>query len=228
MYELYAYKAEPHKPAVKIRQLTMKREWMDAATYHCYPLTYANQFGYGLYFEEDIVFSWDGDKRNPAIATVGKKHVWSGRPEGTVSFETNLILKSDENVSVLVLPVPNQVIKNTMTIAAVISTSFFTGALPVVWKLEEPGEYVVPAGTNIACILPLSIADLHNSTVHCIDEVFPGERLHNIPEYVDTIHAIKDATGVQPKFYKKGIDHKGNKIGTHEVNKLILNVEYKQ
>lgn len=226
MYNLDVYKGDPNRTTAKIKQLGVKRDWMSIATYHCYPLTVANTIGYGIYFEDDIKFSWDGNLRNPAIATEGKEHVWSGRPEGTVSFETNLIFNSDENTSLLTIPVPNQIIKGVTTISTLVSTSFFTGSFPVVWKLEEPGEYFVPAGTNLACIVPISMKSLNNSNINFKDIVYPGYRLHNDTEYIDAIHKHAEEKGNQPKLYKKGIDHHGNVVGSHEVDNLVLKVTY--
>lgn len=225
MYNLDVYKGDPTRTTAKIRQLEAKREWMSAATYHCYPITFANTLGYGIYFDEDISFTWDGIKNNPAIATLGKSNIWSGRPEGTVSFDTNLVFKSDENTSILTMPVPNQYVDGATVLTSVIASSFFTGTFPVVWKLDKPNfEYFIPAGTNIACILPVSIAQFQDSNINIFNEAFPGRRIHNETEYVDAIHNSVDQDGLQPKLYKKGVDQFGNKLGKHEVDRLVMKV----
>jgi hypothetical protein len=125
------------------------------------------------------------------------------------------------------MPVPNQFIKGVSVVGALLSTSFFTGTFPVVWKIEEAGEYVVPAGTNIACLVPISLKSLNNSNINYMNEEFPSYRVHNDPEYVDAIHNHVDQFGQQPKLYKKGINHHGDKIGEHEVNQLNMKVSYK-
>lgn len=226
MHNLNAYKGNPNISSAKIKQLDIKRDWMSLGTYHCYPLTVANTIGYGIYFDEDISFSWDGDIHNPAKAIKGGEHIWSGRPEGTVSFDTNLIFQSTGDTSLLTMPVPNQFIEGASVVGALISTSFFTGTFPVVWKLEKAGEYFVPAGTNIACIVPISMKELNNSNINYLDEVYPSYRVHNDSEYVDAIHNHVDQNGQQPKLYKKGIDHHGNKIGEHEIDRLVMRVTY--
>lgn len=227
MYNIDAHRADSSRNPARLKQLSVKRDWMSIGTYHCYPLTLANTIGYGLSFEKDISFSWDGDIRNPAVATKGKEYVWSGRPEGTISFDTNLIFMSDESVSLLTIPVPNQFIKGVSVITTLLSTSFWNGTFPVVCKLDEPGEYNIPAGTDIACLIPFSTKALNNSNINYIDEVYSGYRVHNDQDYVDAIHKHVDENGQQPKLYKKGLDHHGNKIGEHEVDNLILKVTYK-
>jgi len=228
MYSLDAYIGNPHVKTAKIRQLNGKRDWMSAATYNCHPVALVNTLGYGIYFEEDISFIWDGSKNNPAKAILGSDYIWSGRPEGTVSFNTNIVFTSDENTSILTIQPPNEFIKGASVISSIISSSFFTGSLPVVWKLDEPNkEYFVPAGTNIACIIPISISQFQNSNINVFNKELEKRRIHNESEYIDAIHNYVDLNGVQPKLYKKGLDHKGNKIGKHEIDKLILKVTYK-
>lgn len=225
MYNVDVYMGDPTRKSAKLRQLGVKREWMSASTYHCYPVAFANTLGYGIYFEEDISFTWDGIKNNPAIANLGQSNIWSGRPEGTVSFDTNLVFKTDENTSILTMPVPNQYVEGATVLTSVIASSFFTGTFPVVWKLDKPDfEYVIPAGTNIACILPISIAQFQDANINVIPKIFPSRRIHNEVEYVDAIHNAVDQDGQQPKLYKKGVDHFGNKLGKHEVDRLVMKV----
>ena len=228
MYNVDVYKGTPNRSSAKIRPLTMQRDWMSPATYHCYPLTFANSFGYGIYFEDDISFSWDGNESNPAIADLGKDHIWSGRPEGTVSFDTNLVFKTDENTSILTIPVPNKQIDGATVITSLISSSFFTGGFPIVWLLNEPNKkYFIPAGTDIACIIPISMSQFQDSTINVFNDVFPSQRVHDSREYIDYIHDFADKNGTQPKLYRKGINHLGEKIGSHEIDTLRMKVNYK-
>lgn len=228
MYELDAYKDNDRMPSAKIRQLKTKRDWMHEVTYNCTPVTLMNTLGYGIYFEEDISFSWDGDRKNPAEANIGKHLVWSGRGEGTVSFNTNLIFKTDKDVSMLTLPVPNQFIEGAEVISTILSTSLFTGAFPIVWKLHHPNkEYFVPAGTNIACLLPISVAQFQNSNINIIDKVFdPSKRIQDKPEYLKKIQEYVEQ-GKRIRMYKKAINENGEKIGEHEVENLTMSVTYK-
>jgi hypothetical protein len=226
MYNIDAYVGNPNKKSAQIKQLPLKRDWIHSTTYNCFPVGFANTFGYGVYFDEDISFIWDGDVANPAKAVLGKDYVWEGRGEGTVSFVTNLVFKSDPDVSLITLPVPNHFIQGASVITTILSTSFFTSEFSIVLKIDENfagKEITIPAGTPVACILPISIAQFNNSTINIKPGPFPFERTHDRDDY---IKAIKDfmAKGINPRFYKKGIDEKGNKIGSHEVDKFVLNV----
>ena len=228
MHNVNVYKANHEKKAAKIRPLTIRRDWMYKDTYNCHPINFANTLGYGVYFEDDISFIWDGNRAHGAVPILGKEHVWYGRGEGTVSFVTNLIIKTDENTSLLTMPVPNEFIDGANVISTVLSTSLFTGVFSVVWKLEKPDtEYFIPAGTNIACILPVSIAQFQNSTINMIEGQAPFERIQDSPSYIAALAELNNQ-GIRPRMYKKGIDHNGNIIGKHEVDELILNVNYDQ
>lgn len=230
MYKVDGYKDNDRLVSAKIRPLSPKREWMHSMTYNCTPITVANSLGYGIYFDEDISFMWDGDRKNPAEAILGKQYVWSGRGEGTVSFNTNLILRTDPEVSMLTLPVPNEFIDGAEVITTILSTSVFTGSFPVVWKLHEANrEYFVPAGTNVACLLPISISQFQGTNINILPEIYPPEkRVQDRKEYLDTIQEAVQAGKPRLKMYKKAIDEKGNSLGYHESENVKMTVTYKE
>jgi len=228
------YKIEVYKlgngPSAKLRPLNIQREWMDSGVYHCIPISIANKIGYGVYFEEDISFRLDS-KNGSAYSTNTNSFIWSGesltnnaygRGYGTVSFEPNLIFKTDENVSLMTMPVPNQILENATVISTLLSTSFFTASLPIVWKLhKENHEYFIPAGTDVACVLPISLSSIQNCEMNYHDYDFPDEKINSSPEYLDALSEKMNSDG-KSGFYKKAIDHNNNKIGKHEVDKLNL------
>lgn len=230
MYNVDVYLGNEGKSA-KIKPLSPKRDWMreiNSLAYNCYPMTSANLLGFYVYFDEDISFFWNGDTFTPAKTTNDSVHVWSGRPLGTVSFETNLVFKSDKNTSILVGPVPNHFIEGANVISSLVSSSFFTGSLPIVWKLHIPNkEYFIPAGTPIASVLPLSLSEFNNSEINFMNKQYPDYRLHNDSEYIDWIHDQYAKNEFWPKVYEKGKDHKGNKVGEHEVQRLNMKVNNK-
>ncbi|MEY3434785.1 MAG: hypothetical protein RLZZ195_267 [Pseudomonadota bacterium] len=229
MYDVVAYRGTNGKGA-KLRQLKFQRDWMHSSTYSCFPIAQANVFGYGVYYDEDISFKWNGDRESAAVGILGKEHIWSdaGRSEGTVSFVTNLVFKSDKNISLLTMPVPNEPLEEAMVLSTILATSFFTGELSIVWRIKPEfanKEILIPAGTNIGCILPISIGEFNNSTITILNEDFPYPKTNDRKEYVDALHASVRETGKRLRLYKKGMDEFGNKIGSHEADPIILNVK---
>lgn len=229
MYSIDAYRPQLNNGA-KIKQLPYHRDWMSTPTYSCYPLVLANTFGYGVYFDEDISFIWHGNINVSAKATNGSKYVWDqqGRPEGTASIETNLWFKSEENISLLTLPVPNYFPEEYSVMSTILSTSFFTGPFSVGLKINKSyidKEIIIPAGQIFACIIPLSISSFQNSNINIYNKPFPFKKIHDTAEYVNTLHQYrKDNDEKNLSLYKKGLDQDRNKIGAHEVQRIIMNV----
>jgi hypothetical protein len=230
MYKVDAYIDNPLRKTAKLRQLGVKRDWMHPITYNCHPVTFANTLGYGVYFDEDISFVWEGDVREPAIGVIGKEYTWQARSEGTISFLTNLIFKTDKDTSLLIMPVPNQFNKEATVVTSILSTSFFTGELHIVWKIDPEyigKEILVPAGTNVACLLPVSIKQFHNSNINMMNTTFPFAKIQDKKEYVEKMKNYFDENGSRIKMYKKAIDENENIIGEHEVDNLIMSVTEK-
>jgi hypothetical protein len=152
--------------------------------------------------------------------------VWEGRGDGTVSFSTGLVFKTDPNTSILTMSVPNQEMPGITVMTTVLSTSFFLSDLPVVWKINDSmigKEISIPAGTNIACVLPVSIAQFQDSLITIHDDVLDQASIHSNEEYIKTIKTINNS-GKKSNFYKNGTDQYGNIVGKHEVDRLRMNV----
>jgi len=227
MYSVNAYIENPSLAPANISQLSIRRDWMGSETYNCDPVTLANTLGYGISFPVDISFIWDGKLWEPGYGILGKEYIWSGRPDGTVSLITNLIFKTDENTSLLTTSVPNQFVKEYEAISTIISTSFFANVFSVVLKINEDyvgKEIFIPANTNVACILPISIKQFDDSVIKINNSAFPYEKIHGNQDYINALHKGRDE-GKRLKLYRSGKDHMGNIIGKHEVIKLKLNVE---
>lgn len=226
MHNVDVYIDNMNLPTAKIRPLELKRDWMHSYTYNCHPIAMANTFGYGIYFDHDISFIWKGSRDEGAVGIIGKENVWVGRGEGTVSFASNLIFRTDENTSMLTMPVPNEYLDGAKVLSTILSTSVFTGTFTVVWKLDTPNkEYLVPAGTNIACLLPISIASIQGSVFNIKNASSPFPRIQDSDEYMKYLKE-KNSEGLRPRMYKKGIDHTGKIIGRHEVDRIDLIVRY--
>lgn len=227
MYSVEAYIENPLIPPAIISQIKVKRDWMGSDTYNCDPVTLANTLGYGISFPKDISFVWDGNPESLARGISGKEYVWEGRPDGTLSLLTNLIFKTNEDTSILTTSVPNVFTEEYGAISTIISTSFFTNSFSVVLKLNKNfanKEIVIPAKTNVACILPISVKQFDNSSIKIMRGKYPNENIHGNKDYIDALHDAK-SKGYRLKLYKKGMDHKGNIIGKHEAIKLNMNVE---
>jgi hypothetical protein len=212
-----------------ISQLSIKREWMDETfdrhAYHCFPITLTNGLGWGISFPEDISFIWDGVfDSTPDHVTIlsGDKYVSTGRGQATISFNTGLIFQTDESVSLLAFPVPNQFIRGATSFTTLISTSFFKGELPIAWMVTEPDKVItIPAGTPIAAIMPISISNLQTFELTVIDSPMNPEFFVGMENYGEKIQEIV-AKGEWSNFYRDGVNASGETLGNHETKAIRL------
>jgi hypothetical protein len=119
---------------------------------------------------------------------------------------------------------PNHFIDGAMPFTSVISTSFFEDMLPIAWTITRPyTKILIPAGTPVATLIPISIKGLSNFELdvhdlrHSLDhEIYQQKR-------ADAWQKITSSGGFT-NFYRDGVDYNGNKIGEHELKSLVLNV----
>jgi len=231
MYRIIAEKTSSY--AADVFQMPVKRDWMDDTydkhAYNCFPVTLTNRLGWGMSFPEDISFIWDGisDSTTDHITVLsGEKYINLGRANATISFNTNIKLITDKDLSILVLPPSNFFNKGSECFTTLISTSFFNGPIPVVHKITESNKVItIKANTPICTIIPISLGDLQNSEIVFREHQPVGDK--NGDEYDNKIRKIREEIYGQGKwtnFYKEGKGWDGEKIGDHEVNSIKLKV----
>lgn len=233
MINLTAYQIGTETATVEPLQVT--RDWMDATpekhAYHCFPVTQANTVGWTIAMPIDIKFIWNGinDTSGSNITILeGDSLVYTGRGQSSVSFNTNLLFRSDNNISLLTMTPPNYFNPDYEVIGSVISTSFFRNPLPLAIKALTPNkEITIPAGTPIATILPISLSQLKDSVIEV--KKFPQEEMHEWNEknkaYGDAAQVLS-TKGEWTDWYRDAVDQDGNKIGEHEAKSLKLKTVY--
>jgi len=213
-----------------VEPLPATRDWMDQShgkhAYMCFPMSLTNRLGWGISFPEDIVFIWDGiDDTTPDHVKVLKGEQWATPKRGnaTISFETGLVFKTDPNVTMLTMPVPNQFVAGAQCFTTLISTSFYMPPLPLAWKLTEANkEITIPAGTPVAAVLPISLGALENDYVMELEEApLPHSYWEEVTKYGDAAQ-IKNGVGDWSKMYRDAVDYRGEKVGAHETKSIKL------
>jgi len=228
MYKIDVYKTS--EKAADIFQMPVKRWWMDETyekhAYSCFPVTLTNRLGWGLSFPEDISFIWDGisDSSDKHIKVLsGNKYLDLQRANATVSFDSNLMFRTDSNLSILVMPPSNYFVNGATCFTTIMSTSFFNGPIPIVYRVTEPNKIItIKANDPICTIVPISLTELQDSEV-----IF--KELKNETSQIDRLNEMKTRDAIYRKrewthFYKNAINWKGEKMGDHEVKSIKLNV----
>lgn len=221
------YKSD--KDSADIKQVSIKRDWMDKTdnkhAYQCMPVSLANTLGWAISFPEDISFIWDGisDTSDTHVKIIkGHKYCSTARANGTISFNTYLTVKTDENITTLIMPVPNQFNENAQCFTTLITTSFYKSMIPIAWKILKPNvEIKIPAGYPVAVILPISLTELQNFEVN-IEKESMLEKFHN--EIQENLEYVKERSklGKFTHLYRKAKNSKNEIVGRHEVQNLEL------
>jgi hypothetical protein len=222
-----------HENSATVEQLKVTREWMDNTAgrhvYMCFPLTLTNGLGWGVSFNKDIRVIWDGIEDSSADHVKileGEDFVYTGRGHGSISFKSGLLVNTDEDVSMLTMPVPNQFIQGVQTFTTLLSTSFYRGEFPIAMKITEPNREIhIPAGTPVAAILPISISKLQkNFEMEIVQETPPWEYWEEQRKYGEAAEAKNNAYPFVEwsKMYRDAINYDGTPMGKHESKNIKL------
>lgn len=218
-----------------VEPLSAKRKWMDdtfdAHAYKCFPVSLTNQLGWGISFPEDISFIWDGiSDSSPDHVKIlsGEKYAYSGRANATISFNSGLVFRTNKDVSLLSMPAPNFFIDGAVPFTTIISSSFFTGELPIAWMITKPNEVItIKAGTPVISVLPIDLESLNNSEMVLKPlSSFPPPVYNDISDpsnYSEIIKALNQS-GDWSNFYRDAVDQLKRKIGSHQVKAIRLKV----
>lgn len=228
MYDVLVYKKT--EDAANISQLSVKREWMDdtvdAHAYVCFPVTLANSLGWAISYPEDISFVWDGvsDTSGHHVTILsGHKYCYTERANATISFKTGLVFRTNQNTSLLQMPVPNLFTDEYQSFTTLISTSFYQGDLPCALRILKPNKIItIKANTPISSIFPVSLSEIQGSSIS-----YSGiEILNTNDSNENKINQPKQKLqkGFWTNSYRDATDINGNKLGNHEVKSIKLKV----
>lgn len=198
----------------------------NAHAYHCFPISLANGLGWGISFPEDISFIWDGidtDKEEGHIQILsGHKYVNENRRSATLSLNTNIRFTTDENVTMLTMPVPNLFIDGIISYTTLMSTSFYPHTLPAAIKITKPNCIItIPANTPVVAVLPISINEINNTEMELHDFVMSFEQAEKSKSYAKVSQEF-NKNGEWTNFYRNATNEKNEPVGRHEIKSFRL------
>jgi hypothetical protein len=231
--DLVAYK-DKNSHAL-IDQLPMQRSWMedtfDRHAYQCFPVSMANRLGYGIAFDVDISFIWDGtysseDKHVRVLR--GGDFVSSRRANGTVSFDTGIYFSPYKNISLLTMPPPNIFSDGYQCMSTIVSSTALVGSLPIALMINKPNEEIlIKAGTIVASVMPVFLNKINDMTLtvkNGLPDFMRDEEWNNLIRERGDVSQQLNSKGEWTHFYRNAIDHRGDKYGEHEVKKIVMKV----
>jgi len=216
----------------KIEPMSIKRDWMDATSekhaYRCFPVTQANVVGWNISCIEDIVFTWDGinDQTDQHINIENPIGSYAGRGQSSISLNTSLIFRTDQDVSILTINPVNYFNDDFETMSNLISTSFYDNPLPLALKAKKANvKTVIKAGTPIATIIPISLTQLNNTSIQIINYEDKDRSRQSANEAYGTAAQILNSSGQWTDWYRDAVNEKNESLGSHETKTLRLSVK---
>lgn len=218
---------------IEIAPMSIKRDWMDATpdkhAYHCFPVTQANMIGWNLYSTKDIRFIWNGinDTNSENVKIIeGQEFSYTGRGQSTVSINTGLVFRTDQNISMFTINPVNYFNDNFETMSSLISTSFYPNPIPLAIKARAANkEILIKAETPLATIIPISLTALDNTSITMVDYIDKNnERSNANVSYGEAAQAVNQS-GKWTDWYRNAVNEKQESIGSHEVKALKLSVD---
>ena len=212
--------------------MSIKRDWMDATSeghaYRCFPVTQANVIGYSLSCKEDIEFEWEGinDQTDQHIKIFSPEGSYAGRGQSSISLDTGLIFRTDEDVSILAINPVNSFNDEFETMSSLISTSFFNNPFPLALKAKVPNKKVIiKAGTAVATLIPISLTKLNDTVVSIVDYEDPDNKRAEANISYGKEAQIVNSSGQWTDWYRNAVNEKNESLGSHEVKVLKLYVK---
>jgi len=203
---LRTIKAIPvHPEGCTIEPGCKTRDWFLNHTYKCLPVTTANAFGWDVVLSDTLEFEWDGGDRPENLKLhKGDKIAESHFGMGTLTITLRHMFETPEGVHLMVMPIPNadDVVLEPMT--AIVETDWIDYPFWVTCRVAKTGKHVVPAGTRIARIMPMSLGVMGGLRI-----CEAGEPVEQYKERYALAQRRTNEKGVWTKKYQKQMVYKG-------------------
>jgi hypothetical protein len=218
---------------IDILPMSIKRDWMDQTAekhaYRCFPVTQANMIGWSLSCSKDIRFIWNGinDQSGDNIEILeGGDFCYTGRGQSTLSFNTGVVFKTDQDISLFTINPVNYFNEDFETMSCLMSTSFYHNPIPLAIKARSANkEILIKAGTPIATVIPISLTAIDNTSIKINKYQDIGRKREKADRsYGEAAQEINKA-GKWTDWYRNAVNEKGESLGNHEVKALKLGVE---
>lgn len=152
--------------SVDIVPATKTRDWFSPHTYKCTPLTCANTLGWDLVLNESITVEWDGGVYKDNLTVIEGHGAKSHFGIGTFTLDPGYIWRTDENINLMVMPVPNTDNKDIQTMSAVIETDWLSYPWFLTIRVINKGKTTIPKGTPVARVIPVDTGTIENTKIY--------------------------------------------------------------
>ena len=222
-----------HGAPFDIAPMSIKRDWMDNTSeghaYRCFPVTQSNVVGWSIFSKEDIEFVWDGinDQTQDHIEIIkAPEGSYGGRGQSSISFNTGLVFRTEQNVSLFTINPVNYFNDDFETMSNMISTSFYDNPLPLAIKSKSPNKNVlIKSGTPLATIIPISLSELNNTSIKMVEYKDQDRKRIEANISYGEASQVLNSSGEWTDWYRNAVNEKQESLGSHEVKTLKLGVD---
>lgn len=215
-----------------INPMSIKRDWMDATSenhaYRCFPVTQANVIGWSLSCSEDISFEWNGinDQTPNTVQILSPLTAYSGRGQSSISFNTGLVFRTDQDVSIFTINPVNYFSDEFEIMSSLMTTSFYDNPIPLALKAKVANKVItIKSGTPIATIIPISLTNLNNTVIKISKHKDPERKREGSNISYGTASQVINTSGQWTDWYRNAVNEKQESLGSHEAKTLKLTVE---
>jgi len=169
MIQIYPVVSDSIK-SVDIVPATKTRDWFIPHAYKCTPLTCANTVGWDLVLNETVVVEWDGGVYHDNLKVIKGAGAKSHFGMGTFTLDPGYIWRTDENINLMVMPVPNSDNTDIQTMSAIIETDWLSYPWFLTIRVVNKGKTTIPKGTQLARIIPINTGAIENTKIYKMPE----------------------------------------------------------
>jgi hypothetical protein len=174
-------------PTHVMRPASSTREWMNEALvrnpYRCLPLSIANQWGWEILSMAAYDVTWNGGN---ATSDIIVKHISGPKEylpkshfgEGTITWHTGYVFKTEYPYGIYVSGAPNNPKPNIMPLSGVVETYWLPFTFTMNWRFTQPGTVRFSENDVICQIHPVDLEMFNN--VEC--EI---KQLSSDPEFMN-------------------------------------------
>jgi hypothetical protein len=169
-----------------IKASNSRRDWMDNALsknpYRCLPLSMANAWGWEILSSARFTATWDGGQSVNSV----KIEVYEGTNpptshfgEGTLTWHTGFLFKTEYPYGMYVAGSPNTPKPNVIPLSGIVETHWLPYTFTMNWKFTQPGSFTMDIGEAYCQIFPVDM-NMFDSAVPEIKTLSEHKELYEL------------------------------------------------
>jgi hypothetical protein len=152
------------KDTLEIKPSKTTRKWMDESInrhpYRCLPMLVANSYGWDLISKSEFTAEWNGGQYPKDVIITkesGTCFPTSHFGEGTITWHTGFLFRTEYPYGVFVTGSQNEPVKNITCLSGIVETHWLSFPFTLNWKFTTPSKIKVNIGDVISQLMPIKL-----------------------------------------------------------------------